>query len=103
MSRTFEVFEQIFNFIEISWQPQIDRFHFKRLSRRLLRSRQPKAQGPIHHLFERLTGFAGLLFQESGDVIIERQSSSHIMMLSWMHHDVNNGSISIPRWVIMDD
>lgn len=43
----------------------------------------------VHGLFEGRAGAARLLFEKPGDVVVKRESCSHIMMIFRKHHDVN--------------
>lgn len=40
---------------------------------------------------------AHLLSQEAGNVVIQRKGRSHIMMLNYLHHDVNKGILVLLR------
>jgi hypothetical protein len=42
---------------------------------------QTKAQQPIDRSFERIPGALGLMFQEDGNVVVDGECGSHIMML----------------------
>jgi len=79
MVRTFQKFEQLFDLFKRG-EPQVSWFHYKRLARRGLR-REPKPQKAVHHLLEGFAGLAGFFFQQTGYVVVEGQSGSHIMML----------------------
>lgn len=48
----------------------------------LLRRHQTQAKIVIHAIFERYSRATNLTVQQVGDVIIERQSSPHIVMLA---------------------
>lgn len=48
---------------------------------------QPQAQVVVDQFFERLPAAAHLLFQFGADIVIQGQSSSHIMMLAHEHHE----------------
>lgn len=49
---------------------------------------KPGAKQLIHGLLQRLAGTAYLLFEETGHIVVESQSRSHIMMMLLKHHDV---------------
>ena len=42
---------------------------------------EAKTQKPVYQFFERRTGTAAFFFKQAGDVVIESQRSSHILML----------------------
>ena len=64
------------------------RRHDERLSGRSGGGHEAKTQKSVYQFFERRTGTAAFFFKQAGDVVIEGQRSSHIMMLSYHHHDV---------------
>ena len=80
MIRAFQIFEQFLNLLE-GRQSQLHRLHHKRFTAGLLRGRQAQPQETIYDLFERFAGLADFLVQQGRHVVIERKSSSHIMML----------------------
>lgn len=80
MIRPFQILEQFLNFFEVR-QSQSYWLHDKWFSGRLFRSRQAQPQKAIDDLFERFAGFARFFVKQAGYVVIERKSSSHIMML----------------------
>jgi hypothetical protein len=79
MVRTFEPFQQLFDFGERG-QSKIYRLHLKWFSRRPLRG-QPSTQQSVHNPLERLPRLADFFVDEDGDIVIERKRGSHIMML----------------------
>lgn len=81
MIRAFEIFEQFFNLFEVR-ESQLHRLHDKWFPDRLCRGRQAQPQKAIYDLLERFPGLAGLFIQQAGNIVIQRKSSAHIMMLS---------------------
>ena len=61
---------------------KVPRLDLERFPSLILGSRQPHPEIPVHNLLEGLAGLARLFLQQHGDIVIEGQSGSHIMMLS---------------------
>ena len=80
MVRPFEILDVVFGFFEVgkSHIPGLDDEAFPRGA---LGSCESQPQISVYHLLEGFTGLAGFLFQQGRHVIIQRESSSHIMML----------------------
>jgi hypothetical protein len=82
MIRALQPLQQFLNFGK--WrQAQVKWLYFERFPRLLLGG-QSQPQIPVHHLLERFPGFPHFLIQQGGNVIVERKSSAHIMMLYFM-------------------
>jgi hypothetical protein len=80
MVRALEPLQQFLGFSERR-QSEIHRFRLKGLSRRAFRRPQSSALRAVHNLLEGFAGLANLLAHQYGDVVVESQSSAHLMML----------------------
>jgi len=83
MRRTFYRLQQLLNVIvgEPGRQPELPRRHNKWLARRPFGGHQPEAKKMIDDCFEGRAGASALVSQQPGNVVIERKSGSHIMMI----------------------
>jgi len=86
--RSFQRLKQIFGLV-VMRKSKFDRRHLERFPRRWLHG-QTQTQEVIDDLLERASRSPYFSIEQPGDVIIEGQSSSHIMMLNLTHHDVND-------------
>jgi len=81
MVRPFQEREIFFGLFVVR-KPQFFGFHNEPLPRRLLGRRKPESESVIHDLFECTTGLKHFLLQQRGNVVVESDCASHIMMLS---------------------
>lgn len=84
MHRTFDRFNQIFDFLVARSQTSIHRdwCDYKSLSTlRIAAGSQTPAQQIVHGTFERVAGTLDLFLEEAGNIVVDGKSSSHIMML----------------------
>ena len=84
MQRTFPRFNQVFNFRIARTQAGAhgDRRNDKWLFRlQVAAGIQPAAQQPVDRPLEGVAGTPLLLLHEHGDVVVNGESGSHIMML----------------------
>ena len=83
MCRAFQNVEQFPNIVvaEAVGQTELARSDAEGLSRRALCGHQSETKEVVDHFFERSAGSPAFLVEKAGDVVIERQSGSHIMML----------------------
>lgn len=84
MRDAFQSFYQIFNIVvtQAGRKPQIAGSSDEGLPRSLLGSHESDAQKMVECLFEGLAGAAHLLVQEIGNIGIQREGRSHIMMIT---------------------
>jgi len=83
MRRTFQGLQQLLNAIvsESRRQPEFPRRHNKWLARWPFGCHQSEAKKVIDDLFERGSGPPGFLGEQPGNVVIQRKSGAHIMMI----------------------
>jgi hypothetical protein len=72
--------EQFLNFGEVG-QAQAEWLHLERLSRSLSPPIQSEPYRPVDYLLERFSGLPHFLVQQRGNVVVESDRGSHIMML----------------------
>lgn len=86
----FQELDQLFDIIEALSRRrlQVPGFNFEGLPGRLLH-RQPEAQEMINDLLERISRPPQLFLQQLGNIVVQSESGSHILMLNCKHHDVN--------------
>ena len=84
MEAAFERLDQLFDIVITQPRRKAEsaRSHDKWLLCRMLRRHQAQAKIVIYAFFERHAGAANLTVQQVSDVVIERQSSTHIFMLA---------------------
>lgn len=84
MHRAFQRFDQILDLVVAQSFPQSERqrCHNEWLARFSIAVRQALAQKIVHGGLEGAAGAAQLLPNQSGYVVVEGESGSHIMMLS---------------------
>ena len=84
MRRTFQSLEELSHIVVVQTgrQSQFPRHHLERFAFGTIGRGQSEAEKVIHHGFERGAGAPGLLLNKTGNVVIERESGAHIMMLS---------------------
>lgn len=92
MHRPFNLIEQFLNIViaESGRQAELSGSDNEGFFRWIICSNQPQPQKPVYHFFERCARAPAFLFKQAGNIVVERKSSSHIMMLHYRHHDVNN-------------
>jgi len=83
MVRPFKLFQKLRNFIAVP-NAQRERCHHKRLGISLfLRITQTALQQAVHRPFEGSARAPSFLLDECGNVVVDGESGSHIMMLGW--------------------
>ena len=92
MAGPFDLFEQFADVVEIETRAKPTEIAGLDDERRPVdarrRSHQAPAEGLVHYLPERPAGAPRLGLKLGSHVVVERQGSAHIMMLSREHHDV---------------
>ncbi len=92
MPRPFDLFEELADVVEGeagTQRTEISGPHDKRRpidARR--RGQQPPSEGLVHHLPERPPRAPRLGPELGRHIVVKREGCSHIMMLSYEHHDV---------------
>lgn len=84
MIRPFNCFEKVGNAVvaEPGREAHLAGRHYKSLSGlRIAAGGQAPAQQSVHGALERVAGAPDLLLDEAGNVVVNRESRSHIMML----------------------
>ena len=61
---------------------------------RLPRVGESQAEQPVDDRFEGLSGATYLLVEEHGDIVVDGQGPSHIMMMTGRHHGVKDAGFS---------
>lgn len=92
MQRSFQRFDQLFDVLVPASQSRAERNRCDDKPPFLLRfsgGREAEAQEMVDGAFEGIAGAFGFILNQAGDVVIESESSTHIMMLGREHHDVN--------------
>ena len=93
MERPFYLFQELADVVQAQPRPQraeIARLHHKAWgSLAGAPGVQPQAQVVVHGLLERLSRPLDFRLQLGGDIVINRQSGSHTLMLYNRHPDVN--------------
>src|SRR5581483_892331 len=79
----FNLVQQLVNIViaQPGRQAQLSRSDHERLSRRPRRRNQPQPQEAVHHFFKGRSRAPAFLFEQPGNVVVKRKSSSHIMIL----------------------
>ena len=84
MQRSFQGFDQLFNVLMSGSQAGIKREwrdHEPLLLLRLSRGGEAEAEEMVDGSFEGFARAFGLVLDQAGDVVIEREGGAHIMML----------------------
>jgi hypothetical protein len=83
VGRTFQSLDQLFHVVvgESGRKSQFSRRHYERFSGGPPGSRQSETKKVIHDLFKRGSRPPAFFVQETGNIVIERKSGSHILML----------------------
>ncbi len=99
MERPFQLFQQLRDALQRQSLAQAHgtRPHDKPAGRfRRLAGIQTQPQVVVCHFLEGLSVAAHLLLQLGADIVIEREGSSHILMLAWRHHDAQPAGQVVP-------